>query len=154
MKVAATATTTTTSSNIFNGLKKTSPDLKKSQKEMNAKRYKSAMYAPCNFKGCVRVYYGGCANSNLLKHQKNKHKGQKYHCHFCSNSFDTSMDLSNHQDKYCVSEKIYTCTICQCRCEELKYFNYHNQTCGYHQCSLCPMICHSINAMKKHTKTH
>ena len=88
----------------------------------------SAIFAPCNFRGCCMVYTRGSAYSSLARHQRARHNGQIYHCHFCSKGFNTSKDLSIHQDKYCMDAKIYVCTSCQQKYMDLKTFNDHNKT--------------------------
>lgn len=116
--------------------------------------FKSTLYAPCNFKGCCRVYKGVAAYRNLFRHQQANHEGEIYHCHFCNKGFYTSRDLTYHQDQHCIAVHTFLCTICQRQYLDLKHFNYHNQTHEHYPCSQCPMICHTINAITNHTKSH
>ena len=168
---AATTTTTSLATNIiidditsFNECDLIIIDhLETQQQVLDSERLESVLrsiYAPCNFRGCCKVYTRGSAYRSLFWHQQASHNGQIYHCHFYSKGFNTSRDLSIHQDKYCMDAKIYICTSCQKQYMDLKTFHLHNQTHENQdkhpmlkksfKCEHCPSQYHMLSKLTKH----
>ena len=116
---------------------------------------KTATFAPCNFKGCCKVYKGGAAYRNLYRHHHTAHNGDQYNCHFCTTSTNCSLSLDGHQATECLGKKRFRCNVCKsAKFSTLTDFNFHSQKHESHPCGICPMVCHTTNALQNHYKKH